>query len=43
MVMCGLEAMGLANDAGELTQARKGDPRKVASAAVVKSHTSVSN
>jgi putative transposase len=43
MVVRGLEATGLANDAGKLIVARKGDPRKVALAAVVKAHTSVSN
>jgi putative transposase len=40
MVVRGLEAMGLANNAGKLIQARKGDPRKVALAAVAKAHTS---
>jgi putative transposase len=43
MVVGGLEAMGLANAAGKLIQARKGDLRKVALATVVKEHTSVSN
>ena len=43
MVVRGLEELGLANDAGELIQARKGDPRKIALASVVKDHTRVSN
>ena len=43
MVVRGLEELGLETDAGELIQARKGDPRKVALASVVKDHTSVSN
>ena len=36
MVVRGLEELGLETDAGELIQARKGDPRKVALASVVK-------
>ena len=43
MVVRGLAELGLANDAGGLIQARKGDPRKIALASVVKDHTSVSN
>ena len=43
MVVRGLEELGLANDAGELIQARKGDPRKIALASVVRDRTSVSN
>jgi putative transposase len=43
LVVLGLKALGLVNDAGELIQARKGNLRKVALATVVKSHTSVSN
>ena len=43
MVVRGLEELGLVNDAGGLIHARKGDPRKIALASVVKEHTSVSN
>ena len=43
MVVRRLEELGLVNDAGELIQARKADPRKIALASVVKAHTSVSN
>ena len=43
MVVRGLEELGLANDAGDLIQAREGDPSKVALATVVKVHTYVSN
>jgi putative transposase len=43
LVVRGLKALGLVNDAGELIEAWKGILRKVALATVVKSHTSVSN
>ena len=43
MVVRGLEELGLANDAGKLIQARKGDSHKVALASLVKDHTSVGN
>ena len=41
MVIRGLEESDLANAAGELLQARKGDARKMALASVVKANTSV--
>lgn len=43
MVMRGLEETGLADEAGRLIRTRKGDPRKVALASVVKARTSVGN
>ena len=39
----GLKQFGLVDEAGCLSPSRKGDPRKVALASVVKAHTSVGN
>jgi len=43
MVVLGLDKWGLVNAVGRLIQTRKGDPRKVALATVIKAHTSVGN
>jgi len=43
MVVMGLAQFGLADEGGQLIQTRKGDPRKVALATVVRTHTSVGN
>ena len=43
IVVKGLKQLGLVDEAGCLSPSRKGDPRKVALASVVKSHTSVGN
>jgi len=43
IVAVGLDALGMTNEAGGLLPARKGDPRKVALATLVKARTSVSN
>ena len=41
--MWGMGELGLSDEEGKLVPKRKGDPRKVALASVVKSNTSVSN
>ena len=43
MVVLGLDKWGLVDAVGRLIQTRKGDPRKVALATVLKAHTSVGN
>jgi len=43
IVVKGLKQFGLVDEAGCLSPGRKGDPRKVALASVVKAHTSVGN
>jgi len=43
IVVIGLKQFGLVNEAGCLSPSRKGDPRKVALASVVKAHTSAGN
>ncbi|MDH4444927.1 MAG: hypothetical protein QE267_07340, partial [Akkermansiaceae bacterium] len=43
MVVLGLDKWGLVDAVGRLIQTRKGDPRKVALATVIKAHTSVGN
>lgn len=43
IVLLGLEKMGLVDDMGRLIPTRKGDPRKVALASLIKVHTSVGN
>lgn len=42
-MLLGLRELGLMDVTGQLIQTRKGDPRKVALASVVKAHTSVGN
>lgn len=43
LVLLGLEKLGLSSEGGEIIRTRKGDPRKVALASVIKAHTSVGN
>ena len=43
MVVLGLKELSLVDDSGQMLPTRKGDPRKVALAAVIKTHTHVSN
>jgi REP element-mobilizing transposase RayT len=43
IIVMGLAELALVNPSGQTTPSRKGDPRKVALASVVKAHTSVCN
>ena len=43
IVVIGLRQFGLVDEAGCLSRSRKGDPRKVALASMVKAHTNVGN